>query len=81
MESILEAGHRELRRKDGWSWCTSGGRERAARNRASKEGMGLLRRLTAKSFVGRFGATMKRGAEGALEADNKELRRKVWWSW
>ena len=50
-------------------------------HRASKEGVGLLRRLTAKSFVGRFGATMKRGAEGALEADNKELRRKVWWSW
>ena len=43
--------------------------------------MGLLRRLIAKSFVGRFGATIKRGAESALEADHKELRRKVWWSW
>ena len=50
-------------------------------HRASKEGMGLLRRLTAKSFVGRFGATITRGAESALETDPKQLRRKMWCCW
>jgi hypothetical protein len=43
--------------------------------------MGFLRRLIAKSFVGRFGATITRGAESALETDPTRLRRKMWCCW
>jgi hypothetical protein len=44
-------------------------------------GYGFLRRLIAKSFVRRFGATTKRGAGGTLETVHKELRRKIWCCW